>query len=235
MFWGCDNPSEGTLQGPKEEVGSIKEEEHAALIDELEKSRARARAMARAQRGAEVEDGAAALPGSHELERAPMADIFKGLSHFVLCTPASGGPELKLYDAMQNPDKLLAKHSYFVAEGALVVQQLLQLRYRFVSLLSTEPTLRKVLPDLCGVDAALRETAGGMRLHTGSSCEGTNAHPEPSASTVDQDGAAAEDAEAACCTVYVGTRADISRITGETSASARASCCPPCVHALTKP
>lgn len=57
-------------------------------------------------------------------------------------------------------------------KGALVVQQLLQLQHRFVSLLSTEPTLRKVVPELRAIDARLREVGVASRGASGS-CVGT--------------------------------------------------------------
>lgn len=114
MFWGCDDPSQGTLDGTRD--SDVNENDHAALLVELEKARARARLVAREARGSE--DGVAAEPTSnHEMERAPMKAIFKDLHHFVLADAGSGGPEVKLFDAMQNPDRLMAKSNYFVAEG----------------------------------------------------------------------------------------------------------------------
>lgn len=117
MLWGCDDPSEGTLhtgwEGP-----SVAEEAHSALIRALDQTRALSRHAARERRA----EGEARSRDSNErreradVETTPMERLLEELDYFTLCPLAEGGGGLKLYDAMQNPDKLLVKHGYFVAE-----------------------------------------------------------------------------------------------------------------------
>ena len=82
-----------------------------------------------------------------------------------------GGPELKLYDAMTSPDRQLLKAGYFVAEGALVVQQLLRMpEYRMVSMLSTEAQAPAVVGVAKGECAERVEDGRKWRVVIHSSC-----------------------------------------------------------------
>ena len=85
-----------------------------------------------------------------------LKNVFAPMKHFILKPAGGGGPELKLYDAMKSPDRQLIKAGYFVAEGSLVIQQILKLcpTYRIASILSTEAQLRKLAPELAEADAA---------------------------------------------------------------------------------
>ncbi|KAL1526497.1 hypothetical protein AB1Y20_015207 [Prymnesium parvum] len=198
MLWGCDDPEEGTLHAQWDST-EVKQEAHDALVRALEEARARAREASRASRE-EPNDSPGVVQAS-DYGSAPLDSLFENLRAFSLHQAVGGGADLKLYDAMQNPDRLLAKHGYFVAEGCLVVQQVLSLPSYFpASILSTEPTLRKLMPDLCASDARLR--AAGR----------DNATPEMNLVEA-AEGSAAVSAPLNCC-VYVGSRGDISRITG---------------------
>mgnify|MGYP004102200103 CR=1 FL=1 len=81
-----------------------------------------------------AEADAAAAPTAHSTPHAagdggpPLPSLFRSMKYFSHRSAGAGGPELKLYDAMTSPDRQLIKAGYFVAEGALVVQQLLRLR-----------------------------------------------------------------------------------------------------------
>eukprot|EP00966_Prymnesium_polylepis_P018954 436792-Prymnesium_polylepis.1 len=106
MLWGCDDPNEGTIHGQWDATHGldVKEEDHKVLIDSLEAARARGRATAREARAGE------AAAAESDVASAPMATLFEELQCFALRRAGEGGDELKLYDAMQNPDKLMAKH-----------------------------------------------------------------------------------------------------------------------------
>ena len=133
----------------------------------LEAARRKGREQSREAAAAEASEAALPPPAKDEQMPwdTPLSAIFDPLSAFTLRNANDGGAELKLYDAMTSPDRQLIKAGYFVAEGALVVQQLLRLpEYRLVSMLSTEAQLRKLAPDLRGAEAAHRATEAGGRV-----------------------------------------------------------------------
>ena len=195
--WCCDDVTEGTLHNGFGDArvnglaGSVQtDEETDSCIALLEAARRKGREQSREAAAAEASEAALPPPAKDEQMPwdTPLSAIFDPLSAFTLRNANDGGAELKLYDAMTSPDRQLIKAGYFVAEGALVVQQLLRLpEYRLVSMLSTEAQLRKLTPDLRGAEAAYRQAAvaGG-------------------------DGAAAEPP----CLVFAGSRANVSSATG---------------------
>lgn len=195
--WCCDDVTEGTLHNGFGDArvnglaGSVQtDEETDSCIALLEAARRKGREQSREAAAAEASEAALPPPAKDEQMPwdTPLSAIFDPLSAFTLRNANDGGAELKLYDAMTSPDRQLIKAGYFVAEGALVVQQLLRLpEYRLVSMLSTEAQLRKLAPDLRGAEAAYRQAAvaGG-------------------------DGAAAEPP----CLVFAGSRANVSSATG---------------------
>ena len=238
VTWCCDDTEEGTLhngagdarveglasqrQTDEQTAGCIASLE-AAQLASLECARRAARERTRAMAAAN-DDGAShrasgatasasvAEPGAGA---APLADLMAPLQHFALRSPSGGAPELKLYNAMLSPDRQLIKASYFVAEGSMVIQQLLRMgsSYRLASILSTEAQLRKMLPELveanasyaaaasaaAGVDAAADDAAADA-AHGGSEAAAESAAPPPSA--------------VAPCLVFAGSKADVSSATG---------------------
>ena len=238
VTWCCDDTEEGTLhngagdarveglasqrQTDEQTAGCIASLE-AAQLASLECARRAARERTRAMAAAD-DDGAShrasgatasasvAEPGAGA---APLADLMAPLQHFALRSPSGGAPELKLYNAMLSPDRQLIKASYFVAEGSMVIQQLLRMgsSYRLASILSTEAQLRKMLPELveanasyaaaasaaAGVDAAADDAAADA-AHGSGEAAAESAAPPPSA--------------VAPCLVFAGSKADVSSATG---------------------
>jgi tRNA G18 (ribose-2'-O)-methylase SpoU len=192
--WCCDDVTEGTLHNGVGDArvnglaGSTQtDEETDSCIAQLEAARRRGREQSREAAAAEA--SAAASPSPANDEQMPLSALFDPLSAFTLRNANDGGDELKLYDAMTSPDRQLIKAGYFVAEGALVVQQLLRLpEYRLASILSTEAQLRKLAPDLRGAEAAYCQAAAAA------SGEGAAAEPP--------------------CLVFAGSRANVSSATG---------------------
>ena len=143
--WGCDDVNEGTLHNGFGDArvnglaGSVQtDEETDNCIALLESARRKGREQTREAAAADAPE-AVVPPAAAVNDNTPLPTIFDPLSAFTLRNANDGGPELKLYDAMTSPDRQLLKAGYFVAEGALVVQQLLRMpEYRMVSMLSTE-------------------------------------------------------------------------------------------------
>ena len=191
--WCCDDVTEGTLHNGVGDArvnglaGSAQtDEETDGCIAQLEAARRRGREQSREAAAAEASEAAAPSPANDE--QMPLSALFDPLRAFTLRNANDGGDELKLYDAMTSPDRQLIKAGYFVAEGALVVQQLLRLpEYRLASILSTEAQLRKLAPDLRGAEAAYCQAAAA-------SGEGAAAEPP--------------------CLVFAGSRANVSSATG---------------------
>ena len=191
--WCCDDVTEGTLHNGFGDArvnglaGSVQtDEETNNCLALLETARRKGREQTREAAAAEPPKSAAVLPAYDGQQ--PLSAIFDPLSAFTLRNANDGGPELKLYDAMTSPDRQLIKAGYFVAEGSLVVQQLLRLpEYRLVSILSTEAQLRKLAPDLRGAEAAYRDAAAAS---------GGGAVAEPP------------------CLMFAGSRANVSSATG---------------------
>ena len=129
------------------------------------------------------------------------------MKYFSHRSAGAGGPELKLYDAMLSPDRQLIKANFFVAEGSLIVQQVLALSdtYRCASILSTESQLRKLMPDVAKADAAY--AAAEEAAQATSAADSNDAAADASASV---DGGAGEGA----CVVFAGSKKDVSTATG---------------------
>ena len=210
VAWGCDDTTEGTLHNG---VGDARvnglpsqmqtDEQTANCIVSLQASQHAARERSRAT-------AEAAVPGHHPAspEDAALSELMAPLRHFTLASASSEAPELRLYDAMLSPDRQLLKAKYFVAEGSLIIQQLLKMgtTYRLASILSTEAQLRKLMPDLAEADASYELTAASTHMTPSAGAEGGEsaaAHSSPSASHA-----------TAPCLVFAGGRADVSRATG---------------------
>ena len=186
--WGCDDVNEGTLHNGVGDarvhglVGQMQTDEQTAdCIASLEQKQQ----SEKSQESGASTSAATAREGS----ASSLAQTFASLQHFVLKQASVGGPELKLYDAMLSPDRQLIKAGYFVAEGSLVIQQILSLgpSYRLASILSTESQLQKLVGDFVQADAAYSaEDAAGAS---------DGAAPPP-------------------CEVFAGGRADVSNATG---------------------
>ena len=213
VVWGCDDTNEGTLHNG---VGDARvnglasqmqtDEQTADCIATLEASRREARERSRAL----AEAATAAAPMAHPAPSAgssstPLPSFFAPLQHFALRDAGAGGAELKLYDAMLSPDRQLIRANYFVAEGSLVVQQVLSLPsvYRCASILSTEAQLRKLLPDMERADAEYTAAADA---------------PSATADAADGDGSgeggASADSADSACVVFAGNKRDVSSATG---------------------
>lgn len=204
--WGCDDVAEGSLHNSDNPAGAqvADDDNYRQLVTSLEAARAQGRERSRAAQEATVDgDGGAAAPMPDA--SASLEQTFAALTTFALRTATDGGPELRLYDATQNPDKLMMKYGYFVAEGFLIVQQLLQLPgFRVASILSSEPTLRKLVPDIVREDGRLRALPADV---ADAECGAGTPHSGEPAGT-------APSSTPGCCCVYVCNRGDISRITG---------------------
>ena len=209
--WCCDDTSEGTLFNG---VGDARvhglasqmqtDEQTAECIATLEASRRESREKSRAAAEAE----AAAAPTTHdESNNTPLDTILGPLRNFSLRDASAGGPELKLYDAMLSPDRQLVKAGYFVAEGSLVIQQVLTMPtiYKCASILSTEAQLRKLVPEIRQADAAYTAAAAEASSSAADVTDGGDASGASSSSTWPPD---------APCLVFSGGRADVSRCTG---------------------
>ena len=250
VAWGCDDTSEGTLFNG---VGDARvnglasqmqtDEQTDACIRSLEASRKRSR------EGALAKDTDAAGPsaltdaaaGSNSVEYGgnnddatkPLQELMGPLRHFALADAGGGAPELKLYDAMLSPDRQLIKAGYFVAEGSLVVQQVLQMAsrgsssgasgttapdnagYRLVSMLSTEAQLRKLAPDLRAANARYSREENERNEERAA---GAATAPDAAGAVGTPQGANPDDADAstdvAPCVVFAGSRAHVSSATG---------------------
>ena len=161
-----------------------------ACIASLERARREGRERSRETAAAAgPSDPVASLPppAAAGSNLPPIGPLFESLQSFTLRAAATGGPELKLFDAMASPDRQLLKAGYFVCEGSLVVQQILNLglTYKLVSMLGTEAQLQRLAPELKEADRAY--------------------------STRHEDSA---DADAAPCIVFSGSRTDVSNATG---------------------
>ena len=194
VVWGCDDTSEGTLHNG---VGDARvnglssqmqtDEETEACIATLEASRREVRERSRVHAEDEMATG-------HD---APLSSLFAPLGRFLLRDASVGGPELKLYDAMLSPDRQLIKANYFVAEGSLVVQQILSMAhtYRLASILATEAQVRKLMPDIKSYDAHQPAAVEAASSEAPGEATGTSSTPSS-------------------CVVFAGGRADVSRSTG---------------------
>ena len=188
--WGCDDINEGTMHNGfgDARVNGLDQfmqtdAETEACIASLEQAQRDSLALKRSREGEPLHalEAAAAAPG------VPLATSFERLRNFTLRDAKAGAaPELKLYDAMASPDRQLVKAGYFVAEGSLIIQQILQLgtTYQIASLLGTETQLQTLVPNLVEADAAYSEAASPPV-----------APPPP-------------------CVVFAGSRADVSNATG---------------------
>ena len=193
--WGCDDVNEGTLHNGCGDArvnglaASMQTDaETEACIASLEEAQRDARERSRQKAEAAGRDDESSMPVSPAAaDSIPLAKLFEPLSCFTLRDAKVGGPELKLYDAMSSPDRQLIKAGYFVAEGSLIIQQILQLcpRYRLASILATEAQLHKLMPDLIAADQAY------------AAADATAVAGPPPA-----------------CVVFGGSRADVSDATG---------------------
>lgn len=170
------------------------EAQTAECIAALEASRRVARERSRAAAEAEAEMANADSP-------TELSARFARLQHFALQPASGGGPELKLYDAMTSPDRQLLKLGFFVAEGSLVVQQLLTLSstYRLSSILATEAQLGKLVDDISAADAAYTRLGESASVDDAAASDGADS---------------ATGSGAGACVVYYGSRGDLSRATG---------------------
>ena len=205
--WCCDDTNEGTLHNGHGDArvdglaGVCQTDaETDDCIARLEQNRKRSRPAD----GAEGSSAAAAPPAPPPLaatgdvsDSTPLSTIFGPLTAFTLRSANDGGPELKLYDAMASPDRQLIKAGYFVAEGALVVQQLLRMPelYPLVSVLSTEAQLRKLAPDIREAEVRHRARAAAAAA-AADAANGEAAALEPP------------------CLVFAGNRGHVSSATG---------------------
>ena len=168
--WGCDDVNEGTLHNGcgDARVNGLAEfmqsdAETAACIASLEQSqRDEHGTQKRTREQMTSSSTAAAVPADDDLS---LEDIFAKLRWFTLRDANVDAPELRLYNAMLSPDRQLVKAGYFVAEGSLVVQQILRLgsEFQLASILGTETQLRKLGVDLLAADrvyADLPSSAG---------------------------------------------------------------------------
>lgn len=179
--WGCDDVNEGTLHNG---VGDARVNGIAGEVQTDEQTADCISSLEHLQQ----EAAAAAADDSNAASAAALPAIFAPLHHFVLKSASVGGPELKLYDAMLSPDRQLIKAGYFVAEGSLVIQQILSLgsSYRLASILSTESQLHKLAKDFAEAEA----------FYTAEAASGNH------------------DEAPAPCVVFGGSRADVSKATG---------------------
>ena len=206
--WGCDDINEGTMHNGfgDARVNGLDQfmqtdAETEACIASLEQAQRDSLALKRSREGEPLHalEAAAAAPG------VPLATSFERLRNFTLRDAKAGAaPELKLYDAMASPDRQLVKAGYFVAEGSLIIQQILQLgtTYQIASLLGTETQLQTLVPNLVEADAAYSEaarTSGGGGAGSG---DGTGDAGSPPV------------APPPPCVVFAGSRADVSKATG---------------------
>ncbi len=218
--WGCDDINEGTLHNG---VGDARvngldqfmqtDAETEACIASLEQSQRDGMAHKKRAREDGSVNGAEPPPPPSSVH---LATSFERLRNFTLRNAKAGtAPELKLYDAMASPDRQLVKAGYFVAEGSLVIQQILKLgtTYQLASLLGTEAQLQTLAPNLAEADAAYSQAAkvtcgGDSSGHAGTSGE--------SSTGGGAGGGAGSAASAALppCVVFAGSRADVSNATG---------------------
>jgi len=184
--WGCDNVDEGTLHNGSGDArvdgaGGDRAEAAAATAARLSALEAAARELrlSRKRRREEIgeEGGASSSTAGAEDETLPagaslLCSFFGALDHFALRSAKEGGSELELYDAMRSPDRALLKSGFFVAEGSLVIEQLLALReggggpaFRLVSVLGTEAMLARLAPVFDKADEAMRSLPAGGEGH----------------------------------------------------------------------
>ncbi|EOD30870.1 hypothetical protein EMIHUDRAFT_468265 [Emiliania huxleyi CCMP1516] len=168
--WCCDDVHEGTLHngsGDARVDGDCGDPAAAAAATAARLQVLAERGRKRARMEAEEDGSAGGAGGSgggggETLEgegSVTLGAFFNALDHFTLRRPAEGGSELALYDALRSPDRALLRGGHFVAEGSLVVEQLLALRredgtprFRLVSLLGTEQMLGRLAPAIQRAD-----------------------------------------------------------------------------------
>lgn len=178
--WGCDDVTQGTLHSGYGDA-RVKGLEGERQTDE---QTADCMVQLRTAQRCAADPGCSSNTLAHA---APLEALFAPLATFALRHTSSGGDELKLYDAMASPDRQLLKLGYFVAEGSIIVEQLLELRaaYRLASLLSTENQLLRLAPVFVAADQATRTGRAAGRA-----------------------------AEEVPCVVYAGSKARLSGATG---------------------
>jgi len=198
--WCCDDVHEGTLHngsGDARVDGDCGDPAAAAAATAARLQALAERGRKRARTEAE-EDGSAGGGGGggETLEgegSVTLGAFFDALDHFTLRRPADGGSELALYDALRSPDRALLRGGHFVAEGSLVVEQLLTLRredgtprFRLVSLLGTEQMLGRLAPAIQRADEAYAEDGSRCVAFGGSRPIGsTLPNPVPKSNSVD--------------------------------------------------
>lgn len=217
--WGCDDVNEGTLHNG---VGDARvngldqfmqtDAETEACVAALEQSQ-RDGGQLKRPREAAASNAAESSARSGQQEQ-PLAAVFAPLRHFTLRDARSGAPELKLYDAMASPDRQLVRAGYYVAEGSLIIQQILALApsHTIASVLGTEAQLRTLGPNLAEADAAYTQAAGG---HTAGGAV-RDSHREADGTDATAAAAAGDSGEGSPppCVVFAGSRADVSNATG---------------------
>ena len=175
--WGCDDVNEGTLHNGVGDArvngiaGEVQTDEQTAdCISSLEHLQQEAAAAAADDSNAA---SAAALPAI--FAPLPVRSQLRRRAELKLTMPCS-------------PDWQLIKAGYFVAEGSLVIQQILSLgsSYRLASILSTESQLHKLAKDFAEAEA----------FYTAEAASGNH------------------DEAPAPCVVFGGSRADVSKATG---------------------
>lgn len=227
--WGCDDVNEGTLHNGAGDarVDGEGDQREAAAATAARLSALEVAAREQRNRRKRTRDGSEAAVGGetgteYGLDQEVLAPgaagagmlskLFGLLKHFSLRGAHEGKSELQLYDAMRSPDRALLRHGVFVAEGSLVIEQILSFStvddsperfglsdqsFQLLSILATEQMLARLAPVIQRADESIATQFRASAPH---------AEDAPSLPAADTGKAA--------CIVFSGSRSDLSEITG---------------------